>query len=376
MKNRLIKLSAAALVAAMSTMPVMAESSTYTAVAGTKTEFTKTIKLSATANVPNVTFSYAVAAGAAQEASTGNLAIFAGNDGVTSKGLPSIADITFAANDAKDAGGTSIQKTGTVDFSGVTFNEPGVYRYVVTEAGSAQGLTTTEDQTKAIDVYVVDNNGALEVAGYVMHDEEDAKAAQLNETKELDDKDTDFEHVYTTSDLTISKTVTGNQASHDEYFKFTVEITGAEAGTKFSVDLSDADTTTKTNGINTEAHTNPAELVADGTGSVTGEFWVQHDQSIKIEGLAGSTAYDIVEANGSYKTTIEVTGDTEDVKNEAPEVKDTAIKADTTVAYTNDKSGAIPTGVFMTVGGSAAVTLLAGTGIVLHMNKKKKEDEE
>ena len=376
MKKSIFNLSAAALIAAMSLTPVMAEGSTYTAVAGENTTFTKTIKLSATANVPNVTFSYTVTAGVAQAASTGNLAIFAGNDGVTSNGLPSIADITFTANDAKDAGGTSIQKTGTVDFKNVTFNEPGVYRYVVTETGSAQGLTTTEDQTKAIDVYVVDNDGALEVAGYVMHDEEDAKAAQLDETKELDDKDTDFEHVYTTSDLTISKTVTGNQASHDEYFKFTVAITGAEAGTKFSVDLSGADAITKTNGINTEAHTNPTELVAGADGTVTGEFWVQHKQFIKIEGLAGSTAYDIVESNGSYKTTIEVTGDTEDVTNDAPEVKDTAIKADTTVAYTNDKSGAIPTGVFMTVGGSAAVTLLAGTGIVLYMNKKKKEDEE
>lgn len=376
MKKSIFNLSAAALIAAMSLTPVMAEGSTYTAVAGENTTFTKTIKLSATANVPNVTFSYAVAAGTAQAASTGNLAIFAGNDGVTSNGLPSIANITFTANDVKGAGGTSIQKTGTVDFKNVTFNEPGVYRYVVAESGSAQGLTTTEDQTKAIDVYVVDNNGALKVAGYVMHDGEDAKAAQLDKTKELDDKDTDFEHVYTTSDLTISKTVTGNQASHDEYFKFTVAITGAEAGTKFSVDLSDADATTKTNGINTEAHTNPTELVAGADGTVTGVFWVQHEQSIKIEGLAGSTAYDIVEANGSYKTTIKVTGDTKDVTNDAPEVKDTAITADTTVAYTNNKSGAIPTGVFMTVGGSAAVTLLAGTGIVLHMNKKKKENEE
>ena len=180
MKNRLIKLSAAALVAAMSTMPVMAEGNTYTPVTGTNTTFTKIIKLSATANVPNVTFKYTVVAGDAQAASDGNLAIFAGNDGVTSSGLPSIADILFTAGDGKDAGGTSIQKTGTVDFSKVTFNEPGVYRYVVTESGEAQGLTTTEDQTKAIDVYVVDSNGTLEVAGYVMHNKEDAKASQLD----------------------------------------------------------------------------------------------------------------------------------------------------------------------------------------------------
>lgn len=373
--NKISKASAALLVAGMAMTPVMAEGSTYTAVAGTNTTFTKTITMSKSANVPNVTFSYAVAAGTAQAASDGNLAIFAGNDGVTSTGLPTIADVTFAASDAKSTD-TSVTKTATVDFSKVSYKEPGVYRYVVTESGTAQGLSTTEDQTKAIDVYVTDDAGTLNVAGYVMHNNETDKAAQLDETKKLDDKDTDFEHVLTTSDLTISKTVTGNQGSHDEYFKVTVALTGADAGTKFTVDLANADATTKTNGINTEAHTNPATITAGNDGTVTQDFWIQHGQSIKVLGIGGNTGYDVLEANGSYKTTIEVTGDTDGVNNATPEVSDTAITKDTTVAYTNNKQGAIPTGVAMAIGGPVAITLLAGSGIVVHMKKKKDEEAE
>lgn len=365
--------SAALLAAGIAVTPVCAAGNTYTPVSGTTTNFTKTITMSESANVPNVTFSYAVAAGTAQTASDGNLAIFAGNDGVTSSGLPTIADITFTADTAK-ATSTTVQKNGVVDFSNVSFKEPGVYRYVVTESGTAQGLSTTEDQTKALDVYVVDTDGALSVAGYVMHNDETAAAEKLDETKKLDDKDTDFEHTLATSDLTLSKSVTGNQASHDEYFKFTVKLTGAVADTKFSVDLSNADATTLVNGINTEAHENPAELVADATGEVTQDFWLQHGQSIKIKGIAGETAYDVVEANGSYTTSIAVTGDTEGVTNETPEVSDTALTADTTVAYTNEKKGAVPTGLFMGVGASALAVIAAGTGIVTL--KMKKKDEE
>ena len=384
MKNVLPKISCASAVlasAAMATAPVFAEGVTYTPIAGTNTTFTKTISMRETANVPNVTFHYAVAAGAAQPASNGKLAVFAGNDADKTNGkLPTIADITFTASDAKETDKLSAKHTGTIDFSGVQYKEPGVYRYVITESGTCQGLSTEEDQTKAVDVYVIDNNGILEVAGYVMHNDEGAAAEQLSETKRLDDKDLDFLHTLTTSDVVLSKTVTGNQGSHDEYFKFTVKITGADPNTKFSVDLANADATTKTNGINLEAHTNPDVIVAGADGSVTQDFWLQHNQSIKIEGLAANTGYNVVEDNGSYKTTTAVTGDTTNVATNdiatgnGATVTDAEVKADTTVAYTNNKQGAIPTGLFMSVGGAAVVTLLGGAGIATMVMRKKEEE--
>lgn len=132
----------ALLVAGMATTPVMAAGTTYEPVNGGSTTFTKTIKMKATAKVPNVTFKYAVEAGAAQPASDGNLAVLAGT------GLPTIKDVTFTANEEKPGDGTSVTKTATVDFSKVSYKEPGVYRYVITESGSAQGLSTTEDQQR------------------------------------------------------------------------------------------------------------------------------------------------------------------------------------------------------------------------------------
>lgn len=385
---------AALLVAGMATTPICAagnNGTTYDPVVGSNTTFKTTIYMRDTAKVPNITFKYAVTAGAAQNASAGNLAVLAGDDKVTSTGLPTIEDIVFTADDTKDTSGTFIEKTGTVDFSGVTYKEPGVYRYVVKESGEAQGVThednakpthKAEDRTKALDVYVTDDgHGKLVVSAYVMHDNETDKAAQLDETKKLDDKDTNFEHLLTTSDVELSKKVTGNQGSRDEYFQFTVKIAGADKGTKFIVDLANADKTTKTNGVNTVTHENPEMLTAGEDGTLTQDFWIQNGQSIKIQGLAGSTGYTVTEAENAYKTNIAVTGDTKNGEAniaavDGKVVTDAAVSEDTVVAYTNDKSGAVPTGLIMSIGGPAAIALLGGVGLVTINARKKKEDEE
>lgn len=377
----------ALLVAGMATTPVMAAGTTYAPVNGTNTTFDTTIYMKDTASVPNVTFHYAVAAGTAQAASNGNLAVLAGNDGVTSSGLPTIADIAFTADDTKAADGLFIKKTGTVDFTGVTYKEPGVYRYVVTETGEAQGVThedkahKQEDRTKALDVYVTDKgNGMLDVSAYVMHDSESAKVAQSDTKKKLDGKDTNFEHLLTTSDVELSKTVVGNQGSRDEYFKFTVNIKGADNGTKFIVDLANADATTKANGVNNETHVNPALLIAGDDGTLTQDFWIQNGQSIKIQGLAGSTGYTVTEAENAYETNIAVTGDTTNVAENdinavaGKVVTDKAVTADTTVAYTNDKSGAVPTGIVMPIAGATSIMLIGGAGVGYFILKNKKRE--
>lgn len=376
----------ALLVAGMATTPVMAAGTTYAQVNGATTTFETTIYMRNTAKVPNITFKYAVTAGAAQAASAGNLAVLGGNDHGTSEGLPTIADITFTAGEAKTTE-TSIKKTGTVDFSGVKFMEPGVYRYVVTETGEAQGVThedkanKQEDRIKALDVYVTDDGtGKLVVSGYVMHDNDTDKAAQLDETKKLDDKDTNFEHLLTTSDVTLSKKVTGNQGSRDEYFKFTVNINGADNGTQYIVDLTNADAETKTTGVNTEKHTNPALLTAGTDGTITQDFWIQNDQSIKIQGLGGKTGYTVTEAENAYKTNIAVTGDaTNEAENDiaavvAKTVTDKAVSKDTTVAYTNDKSGAVPTGIVMPIAGATSIMLIGGAGVGYFILKNKKRE--
>lgn len=372
-------MAAAAVMAAQMVAPVMAEGSAYTPVSGTESTFTHIIHLDENAKVPNEVISYSVAAGSPIAATADTMAVYSGTDALRTNGkLPTVSTLTFSATDAKDAGNVTVTKTATVDFSNVQFKEPGVYRYVLTESGSAQGVTEDEDRVLAMDVYVIDNNGTLEVASYALHDNETSTAPKTNDAEDakLSDKVAGTEAELSTSDLTISKVVAGNRGSQDEYFPITLTISNADAGTKYNVDLSDADATTKATGANADTHENPAELTADEDGTVTQVYWLQHGQSIIVRGIAGETAYATSEDAGDYTPSIVVTGDTTNSTVNGGEASDTELTADTEVAYTNTRDGVINTGVVMSVGAGAVVGLAGLAGVAYKLVAKKKDEDE
>ena len=212
-----------------------------------------------------------------------------------------------------------------------------------------------------------------------------------------------------TEDLTLEKKISGNQASRDEYFEFTVKISGAIPGTAYDVVDTNADPnvqtfdrTTKINGINTEAQTNATQLTVGADGTVTATFWLQGDQSLKICGLARGTAYSINENKSvldseSYEVTAAISGDTNysdqpnspDGNGKAITLDDASvsgaacyrmddnyIKADTTVTYTNKKVGIIPTGVSLALIPGAAAAMAGAAGLAVLFVRKRKKDQE
>ena len=412
--------------AAAGTMPVMAEGrDAYTAVSGGKAVFEKYLTMNSQSKVPNATFTFAIDGNvtALDSDGTSTLHVYAGNDANNVEGTPTISNAVFAPTDTAydaiqdqptsvtvrnqddgkttnkdlltlDSGKKYARHDVTVDFSGVQYKEPGVYRYLITEqATTNQGVTNDADATRILDVYVEDKGGkdagTLNVAGYVLQNAEPDGTVKRDGTGAVE-KSKGYTNDYTTHDLEISKTVAGNQASRDEYFKMTVKISKAVAGTVYDVDLTKADATTKTNGVNTEAHTNPATLTVGDDGTVTQDFWLQGGQSIKIQGLADKTAYDIKEDatlmdKEGYDPTAVITGDTKTGAGEANDiamdastytVADDAITDDAKVAFTNTKNGTIPTGIIMSVAPYAAIVLLGGAGATIVMRKKKEEDAE
>lgn len=380
--------------------PVFAEGVTYTPVAGSEIEINKYLVMDEAANVPNVEFTFSIAPGTAINSDAGSTKaqVRAGNDANAVTGTPTIETATFAAGQqtytaaddltsaglqvatgAKDpvtlAQGEKYAKSQfAVDFSGVQFKEPGVYRYVITEAASSiGGITNDADATRTLDVYVVDNNGALQVQGYVLHNNDGGDA--LLDGSSATNKAQGYINRFATHDLTISKTVAGNAGSRDEYFKFTVTITGAVAGTVYDVDLTAAEAETKTNAINTESHENPAQLTADAQGSVQQDFYLQNGQSIVIKGLADGVSYTIAEEdalldNEGYVTTVAQTGDTDGTFTaDSRSLVNAAITADTTDAFTNTKAETIPTGIINKVAPYAAVVGLAAFLLIVSRRK-------
>ena len=354
----------------------------YTAVEGTSTTFDKYLVMDVDANVPNATFAFTVAPGTAIAATEDSVAVLAGI------GAPTIAEVTFAPTDSTTAGLPSDTDTATagqqyatqtakVDFSGISFTEPGIYRYIVTETATTnQGVTNDVSATRTLDVYVTDNDGALEVSSYVLHTGTDAPAAGTdkgsadvsNTGDKLGDKSAGYTNTYDTSNLTFSKTVSGNQASRDKYFAFTVTIRGAVAGTVYDVDLTKADVNISANPNDAttcigNAVTQPQRLTVPAGGTVTQVFYLQHGQEITIKGLAKGTEYAVTENPEDYKQT-------------APDnASGTIVSEDVTAAFTNTRSGVIPTGVLLTVAPFAAIMAIGAVGILVMVGKKRKRAE-
>ncbi len=372
-------------------MPAQAAGSNYTAVNGETVSFDKYLVMDSQANVPNQSFEFTIAPAAEGLADLSGKLVLQSGSASSVQGAPTIASgqAVFAVGDTTY---TSVQKhldTGTrqatqandnvtleegekyarkqvqVDFSQVSFSEPGVFRWVITETENDKlGISNDADATRNMDVYVVDNDGTLIVQAYVLHNDDSFQADKQGQGAEpAYGKCPGYMNRYTTHDLTLSKTVTGNQGSKDQYFRFTVNIQADTPGTKFDVDLSQADATTLVNAYSPEAHTNPAQLTLGSDNTVTQDFWLQHGQSIVIQGLPDGASYTITEATEDYRVATQVKeGDGEEQAGTASEVSDTAIQGDTTVRYTNDKTGIIPTNLITHSGPYAAI---AASGICL-----------
>lgn len=422
-KAGMTALMAATAFAGMGTPVFAAAGTNYgTTIEGTKTTtFDKFLLMDSQANVPNATFSYAVTAGNAKayDVAGKKFQVLAGVDAdkITMAGVGGTAEAAAAANtivfrqgdgsDAHDttkdayvkdlaAGKKYALKTATLDFSKVQFTEPGVYRYVITESGTNQAITNDADLTRVLDVYVndasADVDGAftkkLTIAGYVLHsnenDEPDVAAGDdFGSTGAyVATKSQGFTNSYDTSDLTLRKQVTGNQASRDKYFEFTLNIAAAQPNTKYDVVIDDADATSKANAATIEANAgkaNVTSITTDGAGKATQKFYLQHGQQITVQGLAKDTTYAVTENTEDYKSTANTKAapvvDTK-ADTEAAPVDGTIVSTDLTTGFLNTRNGVIPTGVIMAVAPFAVVTLLGGAGIVtMVMKKNKKEDE-
>lgn len=377
-------------------MPVMAAGTNYSGtIEGAKTTtFDKYLVMDEQANVPNAVFTYAVTAGQARsyDVEGRKFEVLAGvnADAVLVTGT-STNTVTYAPGDetlqdinelVKDYDNTTekyAKKTVTLDFSACQFKEPGVYRYVITESGINQAITNDADLTRIVDVYVYDASDEagkkLSIAGYVLHSgKDDSPAVDMGTDggtagEYVQTKSQGFTNDYDTSDLTIRKEVSGNQASHDKYFEFTVTIAGAVPGTVYDVDLTGAAAVSGNNAATIEANagkTNPAQLTVGTDGIVTEKFYLQHGQEIKIQGIAKDSTYTVTENPEDYKSEGGGVNAYED------DVNGTVMSADLQTSYLNTRDGVIPTGVLMTVAPFAAVTLLGGFGAVSIIMKKKK----
>ena len=323
----LMSIATALVMVLLSLAPGVQVQAANTAAVGTTTTFDEYLIMGSDANVPNVTFTFTVTPGAAADATATSPRIEAGigtpTAGTAVFGPTNNTYTTVQDNDSVTLGTNEkyAKQTVTVDFTGISFPAPGIYRYVVTEAfDPVNGVAADASATRTLDVHVRYAEGSeteLTISYYEMRNGEKKSAG--------------FTHEYSTNNLTLKKVVTGNQGDRNKQFTFTVTLT-AQAGNQYKV--------VQGNDV--------SSLTVGEQGTVTGTFQIKHNETVEILGLAVGDTFTISEndyTTESYTTTYTVNGgdSVTGCDLDATQMGDTAME----IVFTNHRQGTVPTGILM-----------------------------
>lgn len=289
---------------------------------------TKQITKDANDYAPAETFRFSIVPGTAVDASQGQDKIYAGP--IAGAYFAEGAGTITSTPDASDIGeSTTTVGTTNISIDSSKFTVPGIYRYNVSEvAGNYDGVVYSTE-TKYFDVYV--------------NADGDVYACTFTDANAENGKDDGvFVNNYSAiKDVTVSKTVAGNQGDKNKEFSFTISATGA-ADEKFYVTYSDG---------------RPATTLDTG---VAAKITLKDGQSATIHGLSATDTYSVDEADyttDGYTTT--VSG-----------AKTGSITTDTTVAFTNTKDVTTPTGIVMNIAPYVLMVAVAAVLAVVFLRRK------
>lgn len=314
-------------------------------------------------------------------------------------GTPTIADLTYSSSDTFT--NSALAKSLSVDWTGVTFNYPGVYAFPVTKTnestlGSGKGLSNNNSSGMYIVANIVDNNGILEVGSIQFYDEFDP-SKEINDAKNTKE---DIEDTWDTPavDLEIAKKVTGAKGAKDMYFQFTIQVEYDEApAAAVTHNLVAGSTSSYATNPAAAAYgqsnlTNPSTINVGTNGIGNATVWLKDGDSVKIVGLPYGASYTVTEANTAddpYEVSTNLVGDTKAgvgttdivMLNKATDatnaISDTALTATSTLTFTNNKDGVNPTGIILQFGAPIAGVIIVGIlfGVVF-MRRRNEEDYE
>lgn len=231
-----------------------------------------------------------------------------------------------------------------------------------------------------------------------------------------------FVNRYETVKLTVTKNVTGNQGSRDQYFKFTITLDKAHsAGLVVTADKSKLDLVPTKNGATSydaetmqTANSAGARVVDSSTtvyeypfgadNKMSIDIYLQSGESLTLNNVPSKTTYTVTEdkadsdgyttsatvqrssfglkdyyKDGKYMV-YEQTGEDDEgnpVYGYTENKQEITIKeGDHTVTFTNHKNGVIPTGVAIGFGAAAGLVGIVIVYIVIRRRRYAYEDEE
>ena len=365
LSTALVMLLAFVLLLGTTAITVSAET-TYEPIGGSTT-LVKNLVVDSDANIPDITFTYFIRRDTPKDATATTIEILesplgGGSIGTaefsnadtarTINGLPSDADPSNPT-----AGKKYVQKSVSITFPVGTFTKPGVYRFVINETNSnLPGVTYDSNPTRYLDVFVVANdNNELRINGYVLRDAATDIGTNGEYVEDPEVKSSGYTNTLTQYDFDFSKTISGNQGDKNKRFSFTLTITGANPGTYPIIANNVTD--------------NPTSITVGASGTATGEYSLTNGSTVKVTGLNAGAVCTVTEDPVDYTATHKLdTGE----ENSGPSSGAVTLNSDHSVAFTNTRSGIIPTGIIMTIAPFAIGICVFGAVFIFIICRKKR----
>ena len=255
-----------------------------------------------TNNVTN-TFTYTIAFDSAYGA---------GANGGTASGFPTSTTVAF--NNVAPLSGTATQ-TGTVDFAGTTFTKVGDYRFTLNETGSTSSTQYPLDNTTyylyvSVRYAAGDTDGTQMVATVAGSGISDSSNDENHATDPGTKEAVVFESDSVFTNISITKTVTGNMGDKSHYFTVNVTIPGSGtylvSGGQYGTPATS--TTTVTAGTATALQIKHGETLTIGLASdgTTNQVPIGVSYTVAETTEQGyTTTIDTVEQSSTTKTSVQ-----------------------------------------------------------------------
>lgn len=285
--------------------------------------------------------------------------------------LGTITGAKFEAGAAKADGSATEEITIALPTT-AQFGHPGVYEYTLKEVnGTTAGVTyRPESNTFRLVVTVVsDDNGKLYRYAAV-HTENATTDAETENAK----TDT-IENTYTAKTLTLEKYTAGNFGDKNEYFQFSLKLTG-DTNKTYLDGYTITYPTTENDSRNTTSN-----IVVNGQ-AVT--VWLKSGQKISVANLPEGVTWEAKELtstgaelttegdktmNGLYTVTVDNASGTVTAFKEAKAVKNE-------IKFTNTHEGTVDTGVILDNAPYIALLTIVAAGAVVMILKKRRNYED
>ena len=235
---------------------------------------------------------------------------------------------------------------------------------------------TQDDVGKTFVYYIKENTGNDEGIIYDQHpvqvkvNVQDNGDGTLSAVPEYQDSTT-FTNAALSS-ITVSKQVSGNMASRDKQFRFTLSLEGPYYDHVITY------TKTTASGTTTGTVYDPETQSGNPEPTLTYNFTLSHGDSITFDGIVRGAEYDVAETDSnrdSYTTTAQSSQAEIETISHIVHAKGTLTDAVTT-AYTNNRGATVPTTAQNAMKFLLPALMIAGATIALVLYRKRKTTEK